>query len=432
MAQEAVARRVGRTEQLCQLLSQGPLLAGLLPDHLLCVVRRRLHGISDEERKDDADQGEDDERDVQHEEDAKPGAHLLDQAPGVVRPATAEGHLEHRVKRAEGRAVVPAHPYAYLVLVAAVDNELLQQLGHEERTHHHEDQERHHGPEDGQEAQDHGVCEHAELLEGAHRAYGTQDPSHAEQAHRAKEGHVRDAEFNQRENVQVGGGDDHDAEVEDVERRSEELRPERKHLDKQLEEEEHSENMRGGMEHGVGDEQVHAVAAAQRGLYERLVDLQLREEDRGVDYDQDARGRLEVAAADDPAHAVVEVALGALGLALPELRDEAVAFEGDRAGGPAHAALAAAGVALAALATARAGSGSHGGVLVSAAARSLCHGRGDDPGLATVRVQRRSRCLSRSPDLGGQGALDGHAQLRAVPLQPRRRLGPALLEDLQE
>mmetsp|Transcript_25805 Transcript_25805/g.81949 ORF Transcript_25805/g.81949 Transcript_25805/m.81949 type:complete len:235 (+) Transcript_25805:1056-1760(+) len=194
--------------------------------------------------------------------------------------------------------------------------------------------------------------------------------------------------------------------------------------------------MRRDVKHGVGDAQVPALAAAQRGLHLRPIDLQLREEDRGVGEYQGTRDRLKGVAADDSARAAVEGALVVLVVVSHEALDEVVAAgasaaEGVRAPSAdrGSAGLNAVGAALAA---AHVGSGSRGLVFAATVACPLHQGRGDYPDLATLRIRWRSHCQSRTRDLSGQGVLNGQTQLRMVPLQPRRCLGLALLEDLQE
>mmetsp|Transcript_56163 Transcript_56163/g.162760 ORF Transcript_56163/g.162760 Transcript_56163/m.162760 type:complete len:332 (-) Transcript_56163:314-1309(-) len=181
--EEAVLARVRGVEEVQQLVGVGLPLLHLLPHCVLGVVCRDGQCVLQEEGRDNAEHGEGHRNDVEEEENAVEPIHLFHEEPSVIRPTAAEGQLEQCVEGSGGGAVHEIYPLQRLLLQPGFLERGAQGLNHEQRCHQHDDSQQRDGPEQRDEAGEHGVDQDLQIVEDPHclqNAQGPQQPHETE------------------------------------------------------------------------------------------------------------------------------------------------------------------------------------------------------------------------------------------------------------
>mmetsp|Transcript_80938 Transcript_80938/g.212469 ORF Transcript_80938/g.212469 Transcript_80938/m.212469 type:complete len:276 (-) Transcript_80938:611-1438(-) len=233
---------------------------------------------------------EHDTADVAEEEDGVPRGDALDDIAAFPGPSAAEGDLEHGPQSLARRAVVLVHPQPRLFVLLFVLDEVLEGLTQEEGGHQHEGAEDNHGPEQACEAGQDRSDENAQRAAELHGTDEPQGPHELAVADDADEAQVSIglAAHDVRDDEVVCGRDDDDGSVEDVEPVQEEGAPVVPEPQKELPEEDGTEEVLEDFERHLRVGPAAFIRRLQLDVDQVALPVQLEEGHERVQGDHDA------------------------------------------------------------------------------------------------------------------------------------------------
>mmetsp|Transcript_3336 Transcript_3336/g.7864 ORF Transcript_3336/g.7864 Transcript_3336/m.7864 type:complete len:213 (-) Transcript_3336:923-1561(-) len=143
---QPTSRSIDGLKQVFQFAHVVRLFVHFLNHEVLRIILSCIQSVLQEDRTDDADQCEDDDRDVNHEKYRVKLADLVEDWSSIRRPIPCKSHFINRVCRAVSRAIQSPHLHPVVVALSWIDDEGVECISHYHGAHKDKDAQQDHGP----------------------------------------------------------------------------------------------------------------------------------------------------------------------------------------------------------------------------------------------------------------------------------------------